>query len=394
MCIGENWHQLTYAVFEHWNDKDQPDPKVLSIRQLIKNVDTGEKCVPFETPKPQLPANAGDAEPPGPTLGTSHARSECIDDYWHVVTDEDWIRADGTHFKRRHDEKTSHSCKPGDPVPPELPGGTQPQDKGEKIEPKEVKECVNGFWWYRMYPQYRKPDGSTWVDTGKDNWLQEYTKNEPCTGAAVVPGVLKTVRPTGAYVGGVLTKNTSAVRTTQTFAEGGQVINQFDDSRDPIGAGVVVGINLLVGRVTVGPFGSFDWRNQTINRAITPTTYVGTTTHWSVQAGGRAGVVAGGLFVYGLGAVGWLNQDLSIDLGHGATSESTLATGVTVGGGVEFSLGVLQRLRHQARVFVEYQFSNWQDVTLSTPAASPSFNYTFHRRDQAVKFGILINMKR
>jgi len=359
----------------------------------MKDEDTGMTCTPIETPKPQPPEPPGKAEPPGPTLGTSHARSECIDDFWHVVTDEDWIRPDGTHFKRRHQEKTAHSCKPGDEIPPELPGGTQPNTKGEKIEPKEEKECINGIWWYRQYPQYRKPDGSTWVDKGKDNWIQQYTKNEPCTGALLVPGVLKSSLPTGLYVGGALAINGSTVRVTETFAEGGQFFNDFDDSASSIGVGAVVGTNVTAGRFAVGPFASFDWRNQEIERTSAAGT-VGVSTHWSVEAGAKVGTVLSGVYVYGLGSVGWLAQDLHVIGVHGETSDSSMAMGFSGGAGAEFGLGGGALNGWPVRLFAQYQFSNWQDATLTTPAASPSFNYTFQRHDQTIKFGILVPLRR
>lgn len=41
---------------------------------------------------------------------------------------------------------------------------------------------------------------------------------------------------------------------------------------------------------------------------------------------------------------------------------------------------------------VEYQHTWWQDANFNTPAASPSFNYTFIREDDVVKFGFTVSL--
>jgi hypothetical protein len=44
-------------------------------------------------------------------------------------------------------------------------------------------------------------------------------------------------------------------------------------------------------------------------------------------------------------------------------------------------------------LFVEYQFTHWQSAHLDSPTASPFFNYTFRREDEAIKFGFKIALE-
>ena len=174
-CNGGTWHNITFAIVERWGDKDEPDFTIPPIRVRIGDEDT-EFPYTAITPQPQPPdtATGGAGTATGTsTLGSSTARSECGDDgFWHVITDEDWVRPDGTHFKKRDDEKTTQTCKPGEET-------------------------------------------------------------------------------AGVYLGGELIKNVGKVRSIETLAATGVVTNQFDDSGDPLGFGVVAGDNLAVGKIVV-----------------------------------------------------------------------------------------------------------------------------------------------
>jgi opacity protein-like surface antigen len=191
------------------------------------------------------------------------------------------------------------------------------------------------------------------------------------------------------YFGGELVKNSGRVRSTETRAATDVVTNQFTDSGDPIGGGAVVGYNFSPwGDVIVGPFASFDWLNQTINHTFAGGTFLGTTTHWMITAGAKGGVTpAPGFFVYGLAGVSWLNQDLNINFGGPVTSSNTTVPGFTFGLGGEYKPSFLQGFGVPVAVFAQYQHTWWQDGTLTTPAASPLFNYAFRREDDTFKVG-------
>ncbi len=93
------------------------------------------------------------------------------------------------------------------------------------------------------------------------------------------------------------------MRSTETSAATGAVTNQFSDDGDPIGGGIVAGYNFRPwnNNIVVGPFVSVDWLRQTINHTFAGGQFLGTTTHWIITAGAKAGVVATpGVYLYGL----------------------------------------------------------------------------------------------
>ena len=200
----------------------------------------------------------------------------------------------------------------------------------------------------------------------------------------------------GMYFGGDLLKNFGTVQSTETLAATSVVTNQFDDSGDPIGFGVVVGDNFAFNKIVVGPFVSFDVLNQTINHTFPAPagSFLGTTAHWSILAGAKVGVVATPLiFVYGLGGISGLNEDLNINFGPGRTSSSTTTTtGFAFGGGAEFRPGALQRGRVPLAVFLQYQHTAWQNASLNNPTAAPGYNYTFGRSDDTIKVGVDVHL--
>lgn len=181
------------------------------------------------------------------------------------------------------------------------------------------------------------------------------------------------------------------MRSTETLAATGAVTNQFTDSGDPLGGGIVAGYNFRPWNysIVVGPFVSFDWLDQTINHTFPAGTFLGTTTNWIGTAGLKAGVVpTPGIFLYGLVGVSWLNKDMNINFGGPVTSRNTTVPGFPLGLGGEFQPSFLQRFGRPVSLFVQYQHTWWQDAHLNNPTASPSFNYTFRREDHTIKFGV------
>lgn len=194
----------------------------------------------------------------------------------------------------------------------------------------------------------------------------------------------------GFYVGLEIAKNSGRVKTREFLASNGELTNEFTDTGDPLGVGVAVGYYFRpFGSVVVGPFASFDFLRQTINHTFAGGTFLGTTTHWIATAGGRLGVNAAGMLVYGLAGASFLNHDLNINFGGPVTSQNTTTPGFTAGIGGEFQLSALQRsLGVPVSVFVQYQHTWWQEAHLDAPAASPRFNYAFSREDDTVKLGL------
>ena len=195
---------------------------------------------------------------------------------------------------------------------------------------------------------------------------------------------------TGGYIGGELAKNSGRVRSTETRDATGVITNQFVDSGDPIGVGIVGGYNFRPwnNSVVIGPFASFDYLNQTINHNFAGGQFLGTTTHWFINAGVKAGVdVAPGFLVYGLAGAAWLNHDLNVNFAAAARSNVT-TPGFTAGVGVEYAPASWRVLGMPVSVFAQYQHTWWNTAKFNTPASSPAFNYAFRRGDDTFKLGV------
>jgi hypothetical protein len=212
--------------------------------------------------------------------------------------------------------------------------------------------------------------------------LKELEKCPP-KGQTMVPG-------SGGYLGLELAKNTGRVRSTESLAETDLVTNQFTDSGDPLGVGVVVGYNFKPwnNSVVIGPFASFDYLNQTINHTFAGGQFLGTTTHWFINAGVKAGVVtAPGFFLYGLAGAAWLNHDLNVNFATAAQSNVT-TPGFTLGVGGEYQPPSWQLAGHPVSLFAQYQHTWWDNANFNQPASSPAFNYVFRREDDTIKLGV------
>jgi hypothetical protein len=194
----------------------------------------------------------------------------------------------------------------------------------------------------------------------------------------------------GGYLGGELAKNSGRVRSTETRDATGVITNQFVDSGDPIGVGIVGGYNFRPwnNSVVIGPFASFDYLNQTINHNFAGGQFLGTTTHWFINAGVKAGfVTAPGLYLYGLAGAAWLNHDLNVNFATAAQSNVT-TPGFTLGLGGEYQPSSWQLAGHPVSLFAQYQHTWWSNANFNTPASSPAFNYAFRREDDTFKLGV------
>ncbi len=194
----------------------------------------------------------------------------------------------------------------------------------------------------------------------------------------------------GGYVGGELAKNWGRVRSTESLATTDVITNRFTDSGDPLGVGIVGGYNFKPwnNNIVVGPFASFDYLNQTINHNFAGGQFLGTTTHWFINAGVKAGVVtAPGLYLYGLAGAAFLNHNLNVNFVTAARSNTT-TPGFTLGVGGEYQPSSWQLAGHPVSLFAQYQHTWWDNANFNTPTSSPAFNYAFRREDDTIKLGV------
>ena len=194
----------------------------------------------------------------------------------------------------------------------------------------------------------------------------------------------------GGYLGGELAKNWGLVRSTERLATTDVITNQFKDSGDPLAIGIVGGYNFKPwnNNIVIGPFASFDYLNQTINHNFAGGQFLGTTTHWFINAGVKAGVVtAPGFYLYGLAGAAFLNHDLNVNFATAAQSNTT-TPGFTAGLGGEYQPPSWQLAGHPVSVFAQYQHTWWSNANFNTPTSSPAFNYAFRRDDDTIKFGV------
>jgi opacity protein-like surface antigen len=201
---------------------------------------------------------------------------------------------------------------------------------------------------------------------------------------------------TGLYAGLEGMENWGRLRTTEREAETEKVTNEFNDERDPFGGGGIVGYNFRPwnNSVVVGPFGSFDWLDQSIKHKFPGGSFLGTQSNWIAVAGGKAGVATpSGFFLYGLAGAAWLNTDLNVKFSM-ASSRNTTVPGFTLGGGGEYQPSSLRIFGAPVSIFLQYQHSWWEDAHFNTPPSSPAFNYTFERDDDTIKFGLNVYLGR
>jgi hypothetical protein len=204
-----------------------------------------------------------------------------------------------------------------------------------------------------------------------------------------------TASSTGLYLGGELAKNWGRVRSTERFAATDVVTNQFTDSADPFGGGVIVGYKFApwANTIVVSPFASFDFLHAPVNHTFPGGSFLGTTGNFIGTAGVKIGPqLATGVWLYGIAGVSMLNETLNINFIPTASSRNVDVAGATLGFGGAWQPGFLQGFGRPVSLFLEYQHSWWGDATFNTPAASPFFNYTFRREDDMVKFGFTVSL--
>ena len=200
---------------------------------------------------------------------------------------------------------------------------------------------------------------------------------------------------TGGYLGGELAKSWGWVRSTEKLAATDVVTNQFTDTADPLGGGIIVGYTFApwAHNILVSPFASFDFMHAPVNHTFPGGSYLGTTANFVGTAGVKVGPQLDmGLWLYGIAGVSVLNETLNVNFLPTASSSNATVPGATLGVGGAWQPAFLQGFGRPVSLLLEYQHTWWQSANFNTPAASPAFNYNFARQDDVVKFGFTVSL--
>jgi len=197
------------------------------------------------------------------------------------------------------------------------------------------------------------------------------------------------------YTGGYVKKDIGGSHIEERFGADGHLTDQFDLVKDPLGGGFDAGfyVSSAGGAFRYGPFVSVDFSNLTINQTFTNGSYLGTTSRWYATAGAKAGfVMSSGPFIYALAGVGAHNMDMHINFGGPISSQNATVPGGVLGAGVEFQPTMLQKFALPVSLYLQYQHAWWAAAQFNAPPASPLFNYSFRRDDDAVLLGFHVQL--
>lgn len=197
----------------------------------------------------------------------------------------------------------------------------------------------------------------------------------------------------GFYLGGELVNSTGRVRSTERLAATDATTNEFADSADALGAGIIIGYKFAPwsNNVIVSPFASFDFMRAPVNHTFPGGSFLGTTANFMGTAGVKIGPqLSNRLWLYGIGGFSVLNETLNINFIPLSSSQSATVPGISVGFGGGWQPSFLQVSGRPVSLFLEYQHTWWKDADYNMPVASPLFNYNFARQDDVVKFGFTV----
>ena len=205
----------------------------------------------------------------------------------------------------------------------------------------------------------------------------------------------QTAASSGLYLGGELAKSWGHVRSTEKLASTDVVTNQFSDTADPFGGGIIVGYTFApwANNIVASAFASFDFMHAPVNHTFPGGSYLGSTANFMGTAGVKIGPQLDmGLWLYGIAGVSVLNETLNVNFLPVASSTTATVPGATMGVGGAWQPAFLQGFGRPVSLFLEYQHTWWQSANFNTPAASPAFNYNFARQDDVVKFGFTVSL--
>lgn len=196
----------------------------------------------------------------------------------------------------------------------------------------------------------------------------------------------------GSFIGVQVVSSWSRVGTAEFLASTGAQTNHFDDSGSGFGGGINFGHNWQPwsNNVFVGVVFDVNFLNDMVQHNFAGGNYIGSVVNLTASAQVRGGVLATpNLLLYGQTGLSIANQQLKIDFGGPETNESKITPGYTLGGGAEWRLStnLIPRFGRSTSLFLDYRHTWWNTATLTMPAASPFFNYTWKRESDQILLG-------
>jgi len=201
-------------------------------------------------------------------------------------------------------------------------------------------------------------------------------------------------KPTGPFWGAQFVGSSSHVGTTEFFAMTDEQTNHFDDTGNGFGGGVNGGYNWMPwgSNIVTGVVFDANGLNDKVNHTFPGGTFIGSTVNFEASADLRAGVlVTPSTLLSVQTGVSVADQRLQINFGGPITDTTQWTAGYNLGGGAEWMLpaNVLPWGRSTS-LFINYEHTWWDKASLTMPAASPFFNYTWLRQSDAVEVGFRI----
>ena len=99
----------------------------------------------------------------------------------------------------------------------------------------------------------------------------------------------------------------------------------------------------------------------------------------------------GNVNVYGIVAGSVEKQKFTFDFSPISTSENKIVSGLTFGGGAAIALPQ-QIFGLPTQVFVNIEHTDWQNVTINTPAAAPFTNFKFNNSENRFQVGVRMTL--
>ncbi len=287
-------------------------------------------------------------------------------------------------------EELADDNKPGNVVKPDQPGFREWIEKTTLLEFRIQQDQVNIDVLQERYEE-AKAEGIC------GHSMRATSPRRPSSALPLGAPPARPQEPssTGLYLGGELVKNWGWVRSTERLAATDVITNQFSDRADSVGGGFLIGYKFApwANSVVFSPFASFDFISAPVNHTFPGGSYLGTTANFMGTGGVKIGPQFGnGLWLYGIAGVSVLNETLNINFIPVSSSQSSWVAGGTVGVGGAWKPTFLQGFGHPVSLFAEYQHTWWQEANFNTPAASPFFNYNFHREDDVLKVGFTVDI--
>jgi hypothetical protein len=199
---------------------------------------------------------------------------------------------------------------------------------------------------------------------------------------------------TGPYGGAQAIGSWSRVSTNEFLAATGVQTSHLDDSGSGFGGGINGGYNWMPwgGNIVTGVVFDANGLSDKVNHTFPGGTFIGSTVNFEASADVRAGVLTSpNLLLYGQTGVSVADQRLQINFGGPITDTTQWTAGYNLGGGAEWMLPAnTLPWGRSTSLFVSYDHTWWNKASLTMPAASLPFNYTWLRQSDAVEVGFRI----